>query len=130
MRVISSQCIRVATCVVLQAAVNCGFKCVGAEFDAMKNGSYKLRMMGVTLGGLTYLYGYYMSVVSNTQCPDMFIEEVTLDMLPRGTQYCCYGRINHWECAFCYPSEIFNTVVTGGHKRNHLIRLLIHDLCD
>jgi hypothetical protein len=43
----------------------------GAEFAAIKNGittwrgiRYKLRMMGVTLGGPTYVYGDSMSVVT------------------------------------------------------------------
>jgi hypothetical protein len=42
----------------------------GAEFVIMKNGieacrgiCYKLRMMGVTLGGPTYVYGDNISVV-------------------------------------------------------------------
>jgi hypothetical protein len=48
----------------------------GDEFVAMKNGSetrlglrYKLRMMGATLIGRTYVYGYNISVVHNTQRP-------------------------------------------------------------
>jgi hypothetical protein len=46
----------------------------GAEFVSMKNGientrglRYKLRMMGVTIDGLTYVYGNTMSVVHKTQ---------------------------------------------------------------
>jgi hypothetical protein len=46
----------------------------GAEFVAMKNGietcrglRYKLRMMGVTLSGPTYVCGYHVYVVHNTQ---------------------------------------------------------------
>jgi hypothetical protein len=45
----------------------------GDECVAMKNGiettrglRYKLRMMGVTIDGLTYVYGDNMSVVYNT----------------------------------------------------------------
>jgi hypothetical protein len=48
-----------------------------AEFVVMKNGiettrglSYKLRMMGVTIDGPTYVYGNNMSVVYNTQRPE------------------------------------------------------------
>jgi hypothetical protein len=48
----------------------------GAEFVAMKNGvetcrglCYKLRMMGVTLSGTTYVYGDNMFIVHNTQRP-------------------------------------------------------------
>jgi hypothetical protein len=51
----------------------------GAEFVAMKNGiettrglRYKLRMMGVTIDGPTYVYGDNMSVVHNNQRPSPF----------------------------------------------------------
>jgi hypothetical protein len=48
----------------------------GAKFVTMKNGiettrglRYKLRMMGVTIDGPTYVYGHNMSAVHNTQRP-------------------------------------------------------------
>jgi hypothetical protein len=46
----------------------------GAEFVAMKQGMealqglrYKLRMMGVSVSGPSYIYGDNMSVIHNTQ---------------------------------------------------------------
>jgi hypothetical protein len=54
----------------------------GAEFVAMKNGietcrglRYKLRMMGVTLSGPTFVYGDNMSVVHNTQRPESVLKK-------------------------------------------------------
>jgi hypothetical protein len=54
----------------------------GAEFVTMKNGiatcrglSYKLRMMGVTLSGPTFVYGENMSVVHNTQRPESVLKK-------------------------------------------------------
>jgi hypothetical protein len=54
----------------------------GAEFVTMKNGiatcrglSYKLRMMGVTLSGPTFVYGDNMSVVHNTQLPEYVLKK-------------------------------------------------------
>jgi hypothetical protein len=54
----------------------------GAEFVTMKNGiettrglSYKLRMMGVNIDVLTYVYGDNMSVVHNTQRPDSVLKK-------------------------------------------------------
>jgi hypothetical protein len=54
----------------------------GAEFVAMKNGietcrglRYKLRMMNVTLSGPTYVYGYNMYVVHNTQLPESVLKK-------------------------------------------------------
>ena len=45
----------------------------GAEFVAMKQGidelrgfKYKLNLMGIPISGLSYIYGYNMSVVHNT----------------------------------------------------------------
>jgi hypothetical protein len=54
----------------------------GDEFVAMKNGieitrglRYKLRMMGVTIDGPTYVYGDNMSVVHNTQRPESILKK-------------------------------------------------------
>ena len=37
--------------------------------EAVRGLRYKLRMMGVQISGLTYVYGDNMSVIHNTQCP-------------------------------------------------------------
>jgi hypothetical protein len=54
----------------------------GAEFVVMKNGietcrglRYKLRMMGVTLSGPTFVYGDNMSVVHNTQRSEFVLKK-------------------------------------------------------
>jgi hypothetical protein len=36
---------------------------------------YKLRMIGVTLSGPTFVYGDNMSVVHNTQCPEYVLKK-------------------------------------------------------
>jgi hypothetical protein len=54
----------------------------GAEFVAMKNGietrrglRYKLRMMGVTLSGPTFVYRDNMAVVQNTHRPESVLKK-------------------------------------------------------
>jgi hypothetical protein len=54
----------------------------GAECVAMNNGietcrwfSYKLRMMGVTLSGTTFVYGDNMYGVHNTQQPESVLNK-------------------------------------------------------
>jgi hypothetical protein len=54
----------------------------GDEFVSIKNGikttrglHYKLRMMGVTIDGRTYVYGENMSVVHNTQRPESVLNK-------------------------------------------------------
>jgi hypothetical protein len=61
----------------------------GAEFVAMKVGMvvmcglrYKIRMMGVPLSGLTYIYGDNMSVVHNTQRPELTLKKKSNSMRP------------------------------------------------
>jgi hypothetical protein len=80
----------------------------GAEFVAMKNGietcrglRYKLRMMGMTLSGPTFVYWYNMSVVHNTQRPE--------SVLKKKSNSLCYHMVREsaamgesiMACAFC-----------------------------
>jgi hypothetical protein len=111
----------------------------GAEFVAMKNGiekfrglRYKLRMMGVALSGPTYVYGDNMSVVHNTHRHESFLK--------KNSNPICYHEVRESSAmgesiighvpSVDNPADIFTKVVPGGQKRNHLIRLLMHDLCD
>jgi hypothetical protein len=111
----------------------------GAECVAMKNGietcrglRYKLRMMGVTLSGPTLVYGENMSVVHNTQRPE--------SVLKNKSNSICYHAVRESAAmvesiighvpSVENPADICTKVVPGGQKRNNLIRLLLHDLCD
>jgi hypothetical protein len=111
----------------------------GAEFVAMKNGietcrgmRYKFRMMGVVLSGPTFVYGDNMSVVQNTQRPESVLKKKSISI--------CYHAVCEsaamLESISGHVPSVENTanictkVVPGGQKRNHLIRLLLHDLCD
>jgi hypothetical protein len=105
----------------------------------MKNGietcrglCYKLRMTGVALSGPTLVYGDNISVVHNTQRPE--------SVLNKKSNSICYHAICESAAmeesiighvpSSDNPADIFTKVVPGGQKRNHLIRLLLHDLCD
>jgi hypothetical protein len=111
----------------------------GAVFVAMKNGietccglRYKLRMIGVALSFPTFVYGDNMYVVHNTHRPESFLKKKSNSI--------CY----HAVCESAVmgesiighvpyvdnPADICTKVVPGGQKRNHLIHLLLHDLCD
>jgi hypothetical protein len=111
----------------------------GAEFVVMKTGietcrclRYNFRMMGVDLSGPTYVYGHNMSVVHNTQRPE--------SVLKKKSNPICYHVVREsaamGESIIVHvpsvdnPADICTKVVPGGQKRNHLIRLLLHDLCD
>jgi hypothetical protein len=106
---------------------------------AMKNGietcrglRYKLRMMGVALSGPTFVYGDTMSVVHNNQRPE--------SVLKKKSNSLCYHMVREsgvmGESIIGHVHSVDNTAdicikfVPGGQKRNHLIRLLLHDLFD
>jgi hypothetical protein len=112
----------------------------GAEFVTMKSGietcrglCYKLRMMGVTMGAPSYVYGYNMSVLHNAHCPDSFLKKRSNSMFyhtVRDSAAMGESLIGHVP-SIDNPDEIFTKVVPGGQKRYHyLILLLLHDLCD
>jgi hypothetical protein len=111
----------------------------GAEFFAMKNGTettrgipYKLRMMGVTIDGPTYVYGDNMTVVHNTQLAE--------SVPKKKSNAICYHAV--WESAAMgesiighipsvnNPADICTNAVPGGQKRDLLIGLLLHDIVD
>jgi hypothetical protein len=111
----------------------------GAEFVAMKNGietcsglRYKLIMMGVTLSGPIAVYGDNMSVLHSTQRPEYILNKKSNSI--------CYHTVRESAAigesiirhvpSIDNPADILTKVVPGGQTRNHLICLLMHDLCD
>jgi hypothetical protein len=105
----------------------------------MKNGietcrglRYKLRMMGVDLSGPTFVYGDNMHVVDNTQRSESILKKKSNSILYHAVrESAAMGEsiIGHVP-AVDNPADICTKVVPGGQKRNHLIHLLLHDLCD
>jgi hypothetical protein len=89
-------------------------------------------MMGVALSGPTFFYGDNMSVVHNTQRPE--------SVLKKKSNSICYHAVHESAVmgesiighvpSVDNPADICTKVVPGGQKRYHLIRLLLHDLCD
>jgi hypothetical protein len=111
----------------------------GAKSFAMKSGiettrglRYKLRMMGVTIGGPTYVYGDNMSVVHNNQRPE--------SVLKKKSNAICYHAVRESAAmgesiighvpSVNNPADICTNAVPGGQKPDHLIGLLLHDLVD
>jgi hypothetical protein len=86
----------------------------------------------VTLNGPTFVYGDNMSVVHNTQRPE--------SVLKKKSNSICYHSVRESAAmgesiighvpSVDNPAYICTKVVPGGQKRNYLIRLLLHDLCD
>ena len=111
----------------------------GAEFVAMKHGvealrglRYKLRMMGVPISGPSYIYGDNMSVIYNTQRPD--------STLKKKSNSVCYHFVREavamGECVTGHvptnenPADITTKIISGGAKRDSIVRKLLYDICD
>jgi hypothetical protein len=111
----------------------------GAEFVAMKNGKettrrlcYKLRIMGATIDGPTYVYGDNMSVVHNTHRPESVLQKKSNVICYHAVRYyTAMGESTIGHVPFVEnPAYICTKAVSGGQKRDHLIGLLLHDLVD
>jgi hypothetical protein len=86
----------------------------------------------MALSGPTFVYGDNMSVFHNTKRPE--------SVLKKKSNSICYHAVRDSSAmgesiighapSVDNPTDICTNVVAGGHKRNHVIRLLLHDLCD
>jgi hypothetical protein len=88
--------------------------------------------MGVALSGPTFVYGDNMYVVHNTQRPESVLKKNSNSIFYHAVcEYAAMGEsIIGNVPSVDNPADICTKVVPGGQKRNHLIRLLLHDLCD
>ena len=111
----------------------------GAEFIAMKNGiesvrglRYKLRMMGIAISGPTYVYRDNMSIIYNTQQPNL--------TLKKKLNQICYHFVRELVASGKSltthiptaenPADLATKLIPGGQKRNQLVGMLLHDLVD
>jgi hypothetical protein len=111
----------------------------GTEFIAMKQGMealqgmhYKLWMMGVGVSGPSYIYGVNMSVIHNTQWPK--------STLKKKSNSVCYHAVHEsvamgesltgHTLTYDNSMDICMKLIPGGMKHDHLIGLVLYDICD
>ena len=110
----------------------------GAQFVAMKEGvealrgiCYKLRMMGVSIDGPSYVYGDNMSVINNTSKPEYFLNKKSNSI--------CYHFIREAvamkECLTTHVPTLrkFSDLLTkclSWKKRRDLVRGILFDIYD
>jgi hypothetical protein len=88
--------------------------------------------MGVALSGPTFVYGDNMSVVHNTQRPESVLKKKSNSIFYHAVhESAAMGEsiIGH-VTSVDNPADICTKAAPGGQRRNHLIRLLLRDLCD
>ena len=93
---------------------------------------YKLRMMGVPISGLSFIYGDNMSVINNTQKPE--------STLKKKSHQLCYHAVRESvameESLTSHIATVDNVAdlatkpIPGGQKRQHLVRKLLSDIFD
>jgi hypothetical protein len=107
----------------------------GAEFIAMKTVTrrykgirYKLRVMGIPINELTYIYGDNMSVIYNTSRPELTLRKKANSICyhyireNEAADECRTGHIStHENCA-----DIATKPLCSGQKRDHLVGKVIY----
>ena len=93
---------------------------------------YKMRMMGVPLMGATVVYGDNMSVIHNTQHPELTLKKKSNSI--------CYHAVREsvamGEIITAHlptelnPADLATKVMAGGQKRNGCISLVLWELGD
>ena len=88
--------------------------------------------MGVPISGATYVYCDNKSVVYNSQSPE--------STLKKKSDAICYHAVREsvamGECLIAHipsemnPADICTKILQGGMKRDHLISLILSDICD
>jgi hypothetical protein len=89
-------------------------------------------MTGVTLSGPTYVCGDKSSVVLNTQRPEYVLKKKSNSIFYHAVrEYSSMGEsiIGHVP-SNDNPADICTKVLPGRQMQNHMICLLLHDLCD
>jgi hypothetical protein len=85
-------------------------------------------MMGMALSGPIFVYGDNMSVFHNTKRPESVLKKKSNSIFYHAVnESAAMGEsiIEHVP-SVDNPDDICTKVVPGGHKRNHLISLLLH----
>ena len=110
----------------------------GTEFVAMKVGiktlcaiQYKLRMVGIPISGVSYLYGDNMSVINNTSKPESTLKKkcnaiayhAVCKSMAMGETLTGHIRLEN------NPADLSTKGVTG-HKCRHLVSLVLYDIYD
>jgi hypothetical protein len=111
----------------------------GAKFIVLKQGMealhglwYKLQMMGVSIDGPSYIYGDNMSIIHNTQCPELTLKKKLNSVCYHAIQEvvamnkCLAGHVSTHDNL----ADLCTKIVPGGQKQNHLVSLVLHDIAD
>ena len=88
--------------------------------------------MGVSVSGPSYIYGDNMSVIHNTQRPE--------STLKKKSNSVCYHTVRESVAmgesltghisTHDNPADICTKLIPGGTKRDHLVGLVLYDICD
>ena len=110
----------------------------GAEFVAIKTAmealhglSYKLRMMGVPLTEPSYIYGYNMSVIHNTQILESTLKNKNNSIFYHAMQ----ESFAMGESLNSHIPNIFNladmlTNILSGQKKRYMVEGVMYDVLD
>ena len=100
--------------------------------EAVRGLRYKLRMIGVRIIGPTYIYGDNMSVIHDTQHPELTLRKKSNSICyhaVRGLVAMVESLTGHTPAAEnC--ADLATNIIPGGKKRDHLVDKLLFDIVD
>ena len=110
----------------------------GAEFVALKHGierlrglRYKLRMMGVSISGPSYIYGDNMSVIHNTQRPESTLKKKSHSLCYHAArESVAMGESLTGHIATDKNVADLLTKVLYGQKRKRIVGEILYDIYD
>ena len=110
----------------------------GAEFVALKHGmerlcglQYKLRMMGVSISGPSYIYGDNMSVIHNTQRPESTLKKKSHSLCYHAArESVAMGESLTGHIATDKNVADLLTKVLYGQKRKRIVGEILYDIYD
>jgi hypothetical protein len=93
---------------------------------------YKLRMMGVSISGPSYIYRDNMSVIRNTQWPKLTLKKksnsvcyhAVCESVAMGESLMGHIPMND------NPADLLMKLIPGGMKQDDLVSLVLHDICN
>ena len=111
----------------------------GSEFTAMKQCveyirglRYRLRMMGISIIGPTYVYGDNQSVLANTTIPHSNLKKKSNSIAYHFVREGCAR--DEWRTTYLHtslnPADLLTKPLASGEKRTSFVNMIVHHIFD
>ena len=93
---------------------------------------YKLRMMGISIIGPTYVYGDNQSVLANTTIPHSNLKKKSNSIAYHFVREGCAR--DEWRTTYLHtslnPADLLTKPLASGEKRTSFVNMIVHHIFD